>query len=197
MCPPQSDKGRRKRNVRMEKRIKVGVGWRGIFYFFIFLKQRFFLSNHRVQCGPQMFFCTASAQSLWADPSSPWHENFFSFFFFLDRGKHLFNFYLFFFFSAVENTKSGSIWNATVKHDVPATTGKTLQRESVPVQRRQSIPGNVLRLTDRVRLSAENLPCTLSLVALKTEINRLTYTKSCLMSLVSKFSSIFSYMHVQ
>lgn len=77
---------------------------------------------------------------------------------------------------------------------MPATTGKTLQWESVPVQRRQSIPGNVLRLTDRVRLSAENLPCTLSPVALETEINRLTYTKSCLMSLVSKFPSIFLVM---
>lgn len=124
-------------------------------------------------------------------------RTFFLFFFSLIEASTSSIFIFFFFFSAVENTKSGSIWNATVKHDVPATTGKTLQRESVPVQRRQSIPGNVLRLTDRVRLSAENLPCTLSLVALKTEINHLTYTKSCLMSLVSKFSSIFSYMHVQ
>lgn len=172
MCPPQSDKGRRKKKgqdgeedkSRLDRDLKK--------------KKKNSFSNHCVRCGPQMFFCAASASSLWADPSSPWHEN--VFIFRLRQAPLQFLFY--FFFSRRKHKKRF--------HIKCRSFNMTLQWKSVPVQRRQSIAAGdlVLRLTDRVRLSAENPPSALSLLA----INRYaSYANDGRMLPVTKFESTF------
>lgn len=170
MCPPQSDKGRRKKKrqegeedkSRLDRDLKER-------------KEKFFFQSLCPMWSTDVFLYSISLVIMSPSIISMTWE----LFYFSIEARTSSIFIIILYFSRRKHKKRF--------HMKCHRLNMTLQWKSVPGQRRQSIPGNVLCLTDRVQLSAENLPSALSQVA----INRLSYKNAALKDPVTKCESIF------